>query len=69
VKYAFAPSTVNGTWLDPSTLAIRTNNDISLGAGHPDNPFGARARLRYSTADIGSRRREQETTVTRVVAE
>ena len=68
VKYARQPSVVTGIWLDPSTLAIHDNTAITLGAGHPDNPFGMPARLRYSTGDVGGLRREQETTVKRLVA-
>jgi iron complex outermembrane recepter protein len=45
------------------------NNDIRLGAAHPDNPyFGSSARLRYLAADVGPRVSNIDSTFTRVVA-
>lgn len=45
------------------------NNDIRLGAAHPDNPyFGASARLRYLAADVGPRVSSIDSTFTRLVA-
>ena len=45
------------------------NNDIRLGAAHPDNPyFGASARLRYLAADVGARVSDIDSTFTRLVA-
>jgi iron complex outermembrane recepter protein len=44
------------------------NNDIRLGAAHPDNPyFGTSARLRYLAADVGPRVSTIDSTFTRLV--
>jgi iron complex outermembrane receptor protein len=48
------PSTVSAS--EGSPAGAVSNASVSLGAGHPDNPyFGTAARLRYLAGDVGSR--------------
>ncbi len=58
-----SPSAVSVTWA--GLTGFKTNTNIRLPAGHPDNPFSGSSRLRYSTGDVGPRRNEYDTTVTR----
>lgn len=59
------PSGVHGSAGSPAGVA--NNAGVSLGAGHPDNPFGAAARLRYMAADVGPRISEIESDFQRFV--
>ena len=63
------PSSVSSTWVNPSNNAVISNALITMGPNHPDNPFaGKNARLRYTTADLGGRTGEYDTTVARALA-
>ncbi len=51
------PSGVSGSWGYPGgpVNASSGAGATVLGAGHPDNPLGANARLRYAAFDVGPR--------------
>lgn len=51
------PSGVSGTWGYPGGPVNASSGPGAtvLGAGHPDNPLGVDARLRYSAFDVGPR--------------
>lgn len=74
LSYYRSKSTVDG--LPPSLSASATQGDgsvisgasTSLGATHPDNPFGATARLRYTALDMGVPSVDADSHSTRVVA-
>lgn len=57
-KFQTTPSGVSGSWGYPGGPVNASSGPgaVVLGAGHPDNPFGAAARLRYSAWDVGPRR-------------
>lgn len=61
-----SPSLVSSSTGSPA--GFTNNAGVSLGAAHPQNPFGAAARLRYITSDVGSRTNTMESTFTRFVA-
>jgi iron complex outermembrane receptor protein len=77
VSTTYTPSSVSGSWADPVGGAVKNNVAITMGAGHPDNPFNAasganggagyNARLRYVTADLGGRNNTYDTTVSRIL--
>lgn len=50
-----------------SPAGFTNNAGVSLGATHPQNPFGAPARLRYLTSDVGQRTNAMDTTFTRFI--
>ncbi|WP_266168735.1 TonB-dependent receptor [Dyella subtropica] len=56
-KFHTTPSGVSGAWGYPGGPVNASSGPgaVVLGAGHPDNPFGAPARLRYSAWDVGPR--------------
>jgi iron complex outermembrane receptor protein len=61
------PSGVNSSVGSP--IGPVSNSSVSLGAGHPDNPyFGQAAVLRYLAADVGPRVSHVDSTFTRFVA-
>lgn len=51
------PSGVSGAWGYPGGAVNASSGAgaVVMGAGDPDNPFGAPARLRYSAWDVGPR--------------
>lgn len=56
-KFQTTPSGVSGAWGYPGG-AINASSGAGatvLGAGDPDNPFGAPARVRYAAWDVGPR--------------
>lgn len=59
-KFQSTPSGVSGSWgyTGGAVNASSGPGATVLGAGHPDNPYGAAARLRYVAADLGPRLQE-----------
>lgn len=68
VSTSITPASVSSTWPDALNYTIKSNSGITLPGNHPDNPFGAAARLRYLTDDVGPRRNDYDTDVLRLVA-
>ena len=69
VSTTFTPSSVSGTWVNPSTNGVVSNTNVTMGPGHPDNPFpGSYSRLRYVTAELGGRNSEYDTITSRFLA-
>ena len=69
-KTRSTPAGGNSTWANVRDLAVVNSNNVFLPVGHPDNPFNAQnrgARIRYQFADVGPRRNEYETDVTRLI--
>ena len=69
-KTMTTPTGNSSTWANVRDLAVVTSTLDFLPVGHPDNPFNDQhlgGRLRYVFADVGPRRNEYETTVTRIV--
>jgi iron complex outermembrane recepter protein len=62
------PSGISGQWPDIANNTIVNNSGNLLPANHPDNPFGAAARIRYGFGDVGPRTQSVDTTVTRLLA-
>jgi iron complex outermembrane recepter protein len=56
-EFQNTPSGVSGAWGFPGGPVNASSGPgaIVLAANHPDNPFGAAARLRYSAWDVGPR--------------
>lgn len=57
-RFHNTPSPVSGAWASPEGGAVNANageQATVIGAGHPDNPFGQDARLRYAAFDVGPR--------------
>lgn len=53
-----SPSGVTGTWWGPAGVVNASSGAgqaVVLAANHPDNPYGATARVRYSAFDVGPR--------------
>ena len=68
VNTIYTPTSVSGTWVNPSTNSVVSNTNITMGPGHPDNPFpGSYSRLRYVTADLGGRNGDYNTVTGRVL--
>lgn len=61
-----SPSAVSWSTGFPGGYTV--NSTMSLGAGNPQNPFGAPARLRYLTSDVGPRTSKMDSTFSRFVA-
>src|SRR3989454_48604 len=63
------PSGVSGSWGFPGgpVNASSGAGAVGLGATHPQNPFGAFARLRYSAWDVGPRKSDSDNDFTRFV--
>ncbi len=64
-----SPSGVSGAWGFPGGPVNASSGPgaVVLGATHPQNPFGAPARLRYSAWDVGPRTSNSDNNFTRLV--
>ncbi|WP_242107533.1 TonB-dependent receptor [Luteimonas aquatica] len=59
------PSSVSGLW--GPVNASSGAGAVRLGADHPDNPYGAAVRLRYSAFDVGPRTNSTDNALVRVL--
>jgi iron complex outermembrane receptor protein len=69
-KTQSTPAGSSSTWVNVRDLEVVSSANVFLPVGHPDNPFNAQnrgARIRYQFADVGARRNEYETAVTRLI--
>jgi iron complex outermembrane receptor protein len=71
--FHLVPPTFNPTVAFPPNAASPTGvivygNTVLMAASHPQNPFGAAARIRYSAFDIGPQNRVADNSFTRMVA-
>lgn len=71
-SFHLVPPTFNPTVAFPPNAASPTGvivygNTVLIAASHPQNPFGAAARVRYSAFDIGAQNRAADNEFTRAV--
>ena len=61
-KWQSTPSGVSGAWGYPGGAVNASSGAgaVVLGSGDPDNPYGAPARLRYESWDVGPRAQQTE---------
>ncbi|HHW4684853.1 MAG TPA: TonB-dependent receptor [Xylella sp.] len=68
-EFANTPSTVSGAWGYPggAVNASSGSGATVLGPSHPDNPYNAPVRVRYSAFDVGPRVKDSTNDFMRVV--